>query len=87
VAHTPGPWFVREGPRGRSTDIFSPSRPDTLATTAFHGWNAEEMEANAQLIAAAPDLLEALKAVIAISDRKHDAWDHAKAVIAEAEGK
>ena len=33
------------------------------------------------------DLLEALKAVVKISDRKHDAWDIAKTVIAKCEGK
>lgn len=41
----------------------------------------------AQLAAAAPDLYAALKAVIAISDRKHDAWDAAKAALAKAEGR
>jgi hypothetical protein len=33
------------------------------------------------------EILEALKRVVAISDRKHDAWDEAKAAIAKAEGK
>jgi hypothetical protein len=46
----------------------------------------EEEVANAHLIAAAPELLEALEAVVAISDRKHDAWDAAKAAIAKAKG-
>lgn len=41
----------------------------------------------ARLIATAPDLLAALKAVIALSDRKHDAWDAAHAAIAKAEGR
>ena len=44
----------------------------------------DEMEANAKLIAAAPDLLEALIEVVRISDRKHDAWDKAKAAILKA---
>jgi hypothetical protein len=39
---------------------------------------------NAQLFAAAPDLLAAMKKVVAISDRKHDAWDEARAAIAKA---
>ena len=43
-------------------------------------------EANASLFMAAPRLLAALKEVVAISDRKHDAWDEAKAAIAEASG-
>lgn len=39
---------------------------------------------HAHLIAAAPDLLEALQQVVAISDRKHEAWDKAHAAIAKA---
>ena len=41
----------------------------------------------ASFIAAAPDLLAALKWVVTISKRKHDAWDMARAAIAKAEGK
>lgn len=44
-------------------------------------------DANTRLIAAAPDLLEALIEVVAISDRKHDAWDKAKAAIEKATGR
>lgn len=43
-------------------------------------------QANARLISAAPDLLESLKAVVGLSDRKHNAWDKAHAAIAKAEG-
>lgn len=46
-----------------------------------------ETEANAHLIAAAPDLLEALKGVMAIADRKTDEFDLARAAIAKAEGR
>ena len=41
-------------------------------------------EANAKLIAAAPELLEALQEVIKISDRNHIAWDKAKEAIKKA---
>ena len=47
---------------------------------------AEIPEGNANLIAAALDLLAALKEVVRLSDRKTDAWDAAKAAIAKAEG-
>jgi hypothetical protein len=43
-------------------------------------------DANTRLISAAPDLLEAFIEVVAISDRKHDAWDKAHAAIAKATG-
>lgn len=41
--------------------------------------------ANARLISAAPELLEALREVVRISDRNHRAWDKARAAIAKAE--
>ena len=50
-------------------------------------WCASVIHPDARLIEAAPDLLAALKAVVRISDRKHDAWDAAHAAIAKAEGK
>jgi hypothetical protein len=43
-----------------------------------------EARANARLMAAAPDLLEALKEIIAISDRDHIAWIKGKAAIEKA---
>jgi len=45
-----------------------------------------EAKANAKLISASPDLLEALIEVVKISDRKHDAWDRAKIAIEKAGG-
>ena len=41
---------------------------------------------DARLIAAAPELLDSLKEIIALTDRKTDIWDKARAVIAKAEG-
>jgi hypothetical protein len=49
-----------------------------------HAWD-EMARRDLTLAAVAPDLLEALKEVVAISDRDHDAWDRAKAAIARAE--
>src|SRR4029077_3976907 len=37
---------------------------------------------NARRLAAIPDLLATLKEIVAITDRKHDAWDRARAAIA-----
>lgn len=41
---------------------------------------------DARRLAVVPDLLAALKEIVAITDRKHDAWDRARAAIAKAEG-
>lgn len=43
-------------------------------------------EANACLIAAAPELLEALLKVLAVTDRRTDEFDYAWAVVAKARG-
>ena len=77
VAHTPGPW-MREGllvyalhhygwEKGapRMVNRFS-ARVDAYV---FQGGSHEEADANAHLIAAAPELLEALKAVTEHMDR------------------
>ena len=81
--HTPGPWFTYFSERG----IWTVQEP--------RGWIAEltpdrpNQEANARLIAAAPDLLEAAKAMtepageIAYRER----WMALKAAIAKAEGR
>lgn len=45
-----------------------------------------EARTNARLIAAAPDLLESLQEIIAITDRDHVAWAKAKAAIQKAIG-
>jgi hypothetical protein len=92
--HTPGPWKVIG--EGQAIEIrhdageillgckiydlicMLPHHPDKK----YHARYA----ANAHLIAAAPDLLAALERIVAISDRKHDAWDDAKAAIAKAKG-
>ena len=46
----------------------------------------DELKANAHLIAAAPELYEALERVVRISDRDHVAWNEAKAALAKARG-
>jgi hypothetical protein len=89
--HTPGPWVaefseavsVLDGERGRVCTINWLKGP----YGAFGRKPDAEGEANARLIAAAPDLLAALKAVVAIADRKTDEFDLARAAIAKAEGR
>jgi hypothetical protein len=93
MAHTPGPWSLldeseihHEGAMIANVmmaDDFPCLDQDDEALIAKV---EAECHANARLIKAAPNLLAALKEVVAISDRKHDAWDKAHAAIAEAEG-
>ena len=83
--HTLGPWEAREnrvlGPDGSS-----------IADTWFHQVHvADETLANARLIAAAPDLLEALETMIRLrKERNPDGWKLAfetcEAAIAKAKG-
>ena len=82
VKHTPRPWKIE----GRS--ILGRCFTGTYCNICdkVRGGSPEQAEANARLIAAAPELLEALREVVALSDRKHDAWDKAKAAIAKTEG-
>jgi hypothetical protein len=49
-----------------------------------YGSNELECEANAKLIAAAPDLLEALQEILQITDRDHVVWDKARKAIKKA---
>lgn len=73
--HTPGPWYV-EGPdhedsEGRTTGKWAirapgqpPSRCISYQLATLSGWDLVHDEANAKLIAAAPDLLEAVAAFL-----------------------
>ena len=67
--HTPGPWAVRPHWSDDSKLEVFPTRPDQDCTVGAwaeiaevsEGGDGETAEANARLIAAAPDLLEACK--------------------------
>ena len=64
--HTPGPWIIAV--TAKSFQIRG-HNPEALITTMNSGVNAPVgQEANAHLIAAAPELLEALKGLIWLSD-------------------
>ena len=64
--HTPGPWYFRKLEAGGchicSDQVMDPSGPTVIGAAYIDGGCiGDEMEANARLIAAAPDLLEALE--------------------------
>ena len=86
--HTPGPWFAKrtggvgyfEWYVGRDGENYP------IAEDIADPMTRDQSEANAHLIAAAPDLLEALKA--ATSFPLSDSWvPAALAAIAKAEGR
>jgi hypothetical protein len=94
AAHTPGPWNVKyelnvDGPNRRGialTNIYSTNGPDELDVI-------EENKANAQLIAAAPDLLAACEALLAERPETagfmawmNDREDQVRAAVAKARG-
>tara|TARA_R110000868_G_scaffold26537_4_gene102052 strand:- start:104 stop:403 length:300 start_codon:yes stop_codon:yes gene_type:complete len=62
--HTPGPWTIFDGAHpgidGGGLSIVVYGKEDE-PLYGVQGWNAGEALANARLIAAAPDLLEALQ--------------------------
>ena len=89
VKHTPGPWFVAE-PDSNEQPIVRAEHIE-IATCWHHCVESIrlEAEANARLIAAAPDLLAAVKMLL------DEVWsiepdgkivDAAEAVVAKAEG-
>jgi hypothetical protein len=94
--HTPGPWIADSAGYGgwrfdggyngviRTLDGFHVfAGPSSFL--ALRGRDAAEADANARLIAAAPELLEALQYVMsAHGEQLHDAFDAAEKAIAKA---
>ena len=87
--HTPGPWVVRESSCG---SVGTDSILTALAFGDDPDCKADDrMVANARLIAAAPELLEALKAICDEQDANEGyatpaTYDAARAAIAKATG-
>ena len=95
---TPGPWWVgRSGASPLNDDIYfaeGSGHNQRIATCTYNYLSDVEIEANARLIAAAPEMLEALKAMV---DAEYDGPDldvgafrlrlrAARAAIAKAHG-
>ena len=64
-AHTPGPWQYGSGKLSNSIQVYVGAQNIASVTMLNH---YEPADANARLIAAAPDLLEALRALIKTAD-------------------
>jgi hypothetical protein len=88
MSYSKGPLEV--GHDGPSRPIICGPDGKMLSISAFEygRWGSyDNEEDDCRLFAAAQELLEALKEVVAISDRKHDAWDKARAAYTKATGK
>jgi len=91
--HTPGPWAMDEDKYGEEIDVYPlkdgppPMGRWAEICTVKDYESQDEMRANARLIAAAPDLLEALK--LACELLEYGGFDMEKfhAAIAKAEGR
>ena len=80
--HTTGPWINDNGLVYGTSGDGTPSF-DIYYSADWPG-DADEGMANAKLIAAAPDLLEALPGVVRVADRATDEFDVARAAIRKA---
>ena len=66
MKHTKGEWFAKEG------QIYPVETGKTLALIPYFDEDDKEQEANARLIAAAPDMLEALQKAVEVIERMSD---------------
>lgn len=97
--HTPGPWFIKETGQWPETNhwmgIYSENKK-TYWIAKVEGWG-EEAEANARLMSAAPEMLEALETLLSAKEMKEigaqeypatkeKAWNMARAAITKAKG-
>jgi len=79
--HTPGPWKTRKGFDSDTIEVFAPNpkigRPFQPTELAVVQADSREGKANASLIAAAPELLEAVQSLLPIAvhylNADHDA--------------
>jgi len=87
--HTPGPWITDSKERTDTARyIMAAARPFPHTIARIDLVNRAEDEANAALIAAAPEMYEALRDLLAVKPNS-DApeWVAARAAIAKAEGR
>lgn len=86
--HTPGPW-EDAGRAGLGRMVRAGTKEDPRWICVVYGEGVTpESQANARLIAAAPELLEAMKNLVnGGSDGRAKDWDLAEAAIRKAEGR
>lgn len=85
--HTPGPWSINDWPQANTDIAIGAVGTPLIARIPLRHVSINEQKANARLIAAAPELLEALKVAevyVPASHKRQIALVHA--AIAKAEG-
>ncbi len=84
--HTPGPWEIERYSDGLIQivgDVRIVSDDEENVTTVVEAVSRGD-EANARLIAAAPELLDALVALVECEQTTPELWEAARAAIAKA---
>jgi len=66
MAHTPGPWTIND-----AHEVIATSERVPVADCGFVNRSDADNDANARLIAAAPKLLAALRALVAFDSRAY----------------
>lgn len=95
--HTPGPWHINTieaNPHTVHSDrglVATCMLPPPFGPETWSGHTVYETEANARLIAAAPELLAALEGLLSvvnvrIDDPRIELFDAARAALAKAKG-
>ena len=70
LKHTPGPWHRNVPPAAHYTTIFAGRNTHVAVVCSGPPLTAEEVEANCNLLAAAPELLAACEAALEIIDHR-----------------
>ena len=84
---TPGPWCLDRNFVRANTSLKAPVVAHCPKEYLdFHGLPKSERDANAQLISAAPDLLNALIVLVHVAESRGIPTDAARAAIAKATG-
>ncbi|HBC2003292.1 TPA: hypothetical protein ACHT5R_005145 [Citrobacter freundii] len=86
---TPGPWEMKKEKGEPEWFVFQKGSMKKMCFGTIRTPVAEEInnKHDAKLISAAPELLEALQAVVRVADRQTDEFDMARSAIAKALGK
>lgn len=83
--HTPGPWMIFQSGNIGSAEVRTPVHL-VIASGNVKGENIETAMANARLIAAAPELLEALDNLVNTPEVRIEDMQQARAALAKARG-